>query len=123
EIRGDETIEITGAAGIPDACEKDITFLSGLKLIKELRKSRAAAVLVEDFIPELEKAQVKTKNPLYAFAKLLSHFYVKRIEYRGISKNAFVSGEAEVAPDVSIFDFSYISGGVKSDRGLLSFPA
>lgn len=122
EVRGDETLEITGAAGIADACEKDITFLAGSRLVKELRKSRAAAVLVKDFIPELDKAQVKTKNPLHAFAKLLGHFYVRRIEHKGISKNAFVSVDAHIARDVTIFDFSYISCRVKIGSGVVVFP-
>lgn len=122
EVRGDETIEITGATGISDAGEKDITFLTNSKLVKEIRMSRAAAVLVKDFVPDLAKAQVRTKNPLYAFAKLLSHFYVRRIAPGGISKNAFISGEAEIAPDVTISDFSYISGRARICSGAVIFP-
>ncbi|MBF0558534.1 MAG: UDP-3-O-(3-hydroxymyristoyl)glucosamine N-acyltransferase [Nitrospirae bacterium] len=122
EIRGDETIEITGATGIYDAGEKDITFLTSSKLIKELRISSAAAVLVKDFVPDLAKTQVRTKNPLYAFAKLLNHFYVRRIGPGGISKNAFISGEAEIAPDVTISDFSYISCRARIGSGAVIFP-
>ena len=122
EINGDGSIEITGVAGISDAREGDITFLSGTKLIAELRESTAAAVLVKDFIPDLQKPQVKTRNPLYAFAKLLGHFYSRGIQHRGISENAFISGEAEIAPDVTIYDFTYISGKVRIGPGSVIFP-
>lgn len=125
EIKGPPqagAIEITGAAGISDARQGDITFLSGAKFVRELAESRAAAVLVKEFIPGLEKPQVKTGNPLYAFAKLLSHFYVKPIQHKGISRNAFVSGEAEIARDVTIYDFAYISSKTKIASGTVIFP-
>jgi|SRR5208337_766176 len=122
EIKGDGSIEITGVAGISDAREGDITFLSNIKLIAELGESMAAAVLVKDFVPELQKPQVKTKNPLYAFAKLLEHFHSRSLQYRGISKNAFISEEAEIAPNVTIYDFAYISGKVKIGPGSVIFP-
>src|SRR5208283_5574403 len=122
ELKGDGSIEITGVAGISDAREGDITFLSGTKLIAELRERPAAAVLVKDFIAELQMPQVKTRNPLYAFAKLLKHFYGRSIQHRGISKNAFISGEAEIAPDVTIYDFAYISGRVRIGPGSVIFP-
>jgi len=119
---GAESVEISGAAGISDAREGQITFLSGGKFISELNKSGAAAVLVKDFIPGIDKPQVKTDNPLYAFAKLLGHFYVKPRQHTGISKNAFVSAEAEIAGDVTIYDFAYISGKVKIGSCAIIFP-
>jgi len=122
ELNGDGSIEITGVAGISEAREGDITFLSGMKLIPELSESTAAAVLVKEFIPELQKPQIKTQNPLYAFAKLLGHFYSRSTEHRGISKNAFISEEAEIAPDVTIYDFTYISGRVRIGMGSVIFP-
>ncbi|MGO9013352.1 MAG: UDP-3-O-(3-hydroxymyristoyl)glucosamine N-acyltransferase [Dissulfurispiraceae bacterium] len=122
EINGDGSTEITGVAGIPDAREGDITFLSSTKLIPELSTSTAAAVLVKDFIPELQKPQVKTRNPLYSFAKLLEHFYAKSIQHRGISENAFIAVGAEIAPDVTIYDFSYISEKVRIGPGSVIFP-
>ncbi|MGD0281319.1 MAG: UDP-3-O-(3-hydroxymyristoyl)glucosamine N-acyltransferase [Dissulfurispiraceae bacterium] len=122
EIKGDGAVEITGVAGISDAREKDITFLSGPKLLKEAIKSGASAVLVKDFVPELQKPQVKTGNPHYAFARLLSHFYIRPARHTGISRNAFVSGEAEIARDVTIYDSAYISGKVKIGPGAIIFP-
>ncbi len=122
EVKGDRSTEITGAAGISDAGEGDITFLSSMKLIAELRESSAAAVLVKDFVPDLRQPQVKTKNPLYAFAKLLGHFYSRTIQHRGTSKNAFISEEAEIAPTATIYDFAYISGKVRIGPGSVIFP-
>ena len=122
EIRGDGEVEITGAAGIYEAHEKEITFLTGTKLARELKKSPAGAVIVKDFNTEIEKPQVKVKNPHFAFAKLLGYFYSKPLEYRGISKNAFISEDAEIGQNVSIYDFAYISGKAKIGAGTVIFP-
>lgn len=122
EIRGDGEIEITGVAGISEAREGDITFLSGRKLVKELMKGPAAAVLVKDFLPEIHKPQVKTGNPHFAFAKLLGHFYGKRIQYKGVSKNAFISEGAEIGRNATIYDLVYISDKVKIGSGAVIFP-
>lgn len=122
DIKGDGATEITGAAGISDAGEKDITFLSGPKFIKELKRSKAAAVLVKDFVAELDQPQVRIDNPRLAFARLLGHFYGKRNQNKGISSNAFVSGEADIGPDVTIYDFAYISDKTRIGRGTTIFP-
>lgn len=106
-------IEISGASGISDARGGDITFLADRKLLKELAGTRAAAVLVKDVVEGLQKPQVKTKNPLYAFAKLLALFHVKPLPRKGISANAFVSGQASLGSEVSVYDFAYIADGVK----------
>ncbi len=42
EIKGDGAIEITGVAGISDAREEDITFLSGPTLLKEAIEERGS---------------------------------------------------------------------------------
>lgn len=122
EIKGDGEIEITGAAGVSDAGKEDITFLSSRKLLKELKESPAAAVLVEEFDPEIKKPQVKTRNPQYAFAKLLGHFYGRRTESPGISKRAFVSPDAEIAGDITVYDFSYVAGKVKIGPRTVIYP-
>ena len=47
EFAGDPDTEIKGAAGISDASEGDITFLSSSRLIKECIESKASAVIVK----------------------------------------------------------------------------
>ncbi|MDI6727813.1 MAG: UDP-3-O-(3-hydroxymyristoyl)glucosamine N-acyltransferase [Thermodesulfovibrionales bacterium] len=122
EIIGDGQLDITGAAGISDAKEGDITFLSGTKLLNELKNSKASAVIVKGYVKGLEKPQIITKNPHYAFAQLLSRFYVKPHPCMGISKNAFVSDTAIIGQDVTIYPFAYISDGVNIGSGTVIYP-
>jgi UDP-3-O-[3-hydroxymyristoyl] glucosamine N-acyltransferase len=122
EIIGGEDVEITGAAGISDAKEGDITFLSSAKLLKALKNSSAAAVIVKKPVEGIERPQIIAKNPQYAFAKLLSHFYVKPHPCSGISKSAFVSDTAIMGQDVTIYPFAYISDGVNIGSGTVIYP-
>lgn len=111
ELKGDPELEIKGASGIHEAGEGEITFLSDRKLTGDCIKSRAAAVLVREFNADLNKPQVITENPYYAFARLLEFFYVKPLTPAGISSRAFVSDSARLGAEVTIHPFAYISEG------------
>lgn len=122
EIIGDAEMEIKGVAGISEASEGDITFLSNPKLIRECSESRASCVIVKEEIPEIRKAQIKVSNPYYAFARLLEHFYIKPIKPAGISERAFVSDKARIGKDVSIYPMAYISEGASIGDGTVIYP-
>ncbi len=122
ETRGDPEGEIRGAAGIHEVKEGEMTFLSDNRLAKECARSRASAVIVRDFIPDLDKPQIAVKNPQYAFAKLLEYFYVKTVEPAGISSLAFVSQVAVIAEGVSIYPFAYVADGARIGAGTVIYP-
>jgi UDP-3-O-[3-hydroxymyristoyl] glucosamine N-acyltransferase len=122
EIIGDESIEITGASGIREAKEGDITFLSARKFLKDLAGSGASCVIVSEPLPEIPVTQVKVPNPQLAYAKLLEHFYVKRHAPAGVSADAYISGTARIAEGVSVYPFCYISAGVSLGKGTVVYP-
>lgn len=122
EIIGDESIEITGASGIREAKEGDITFLSARKFLKDLAGSGASCVIVSEPLPDIPVAQVKVPNPQLAYAKLLEHFYVKRHGPAGVSADAYISGTAQIAEGVSVYPFCYISAGVSLGKGTVVYP-
>ncbi|MEW6416910.1 MAG: UDP-3-O-(3-hydroxymyristoyl)glucosamine N-acyltransferase [Nitrospirota bacterium] len=115
-------IEITGVSGIKEAHKGDITFISAQKYMKDLSGCKASCVIVKEPIADLAIAQLKVSNPLFAFAKLLEHFYIKQKKSTGISKDSIVSNKAKIAKDVSIFPFSYISDGVSIGEGTTIYP-
>lgn len=112
QVVGDPDVEILGVAGIRDAGEGDATFLSDERLMKECAMSRASCVIVGRPLAEIDKPQIVVKNPYYAFAQLLEHFYVSPVQPAGISDMAFISEKARLGKDVSIHPFAYISDGV-----------
>ncbi|MBS1114130.1 MAG: lpxD, partial [Nitrospirae bacterium] len=111
EIFGEPDLDIRGVAGIKEAQEGDITFLSGKRHIKDLPHCRASCIIVQEPLHDLPLPQLKAANPYLAFAKLLEHFYVKPFKPRGVSRDAFISDKATIGQDVSIFPYSYIADG------------
>lgn len=122
EVSGDSGVEITGASGISDAKEGDITFLSDRKLLNDLKNSRASAVLVKEFIEELDRPQIKTRSPQYAFARLLAHFHVKPHPCRGVSAKASVAPGVSLGENVTIYDYAYLAAGVTVGAGTIIYP-
>ena len=122
ELAGDPDIEIKGAAGISDAEDGDITFLSTVKLIRECIESKASAVIVKEPIPEIKKTQLKVANPQYAFARLLEHFYVKPFVPSGISDKAYVSDKANIGKDASVYPMVFVSDGASIGDRTVIYP-
>lgn len=122
KIIGDEDIEISGVSGITDVKEGEITFLSDKRLLSELMKSKASAVILREPIEGLKIPFIIVKNPLYAFAQLLSYFYSKPPRFSGIHENAFVSKGASISENVTIYPFAYIDANVRIESGTVIFP-
>ena len=59
ELAGGPDVEIKGAAGISNAKDGDITFLSTAKLISECIESKASAVIVKDTVPEIKNLSLR----------------------------------------------------------------
>jgi UDP-3-O-[3-hydroxymyristoyl] glucosamine N-acyltransferase len=121
ELRGDPELTITGVEGIEDAREGDITFLRGEKLPEGI-SLRAGAIIVKDFMEDIPVAQIKVKNPQYAFARLLELFYVKKPEPKGISKYAFIEEGASIDSPVTVYPFACISKGARIGKGTIIGP-
>ena len=117
-----EELEINGVSGISDAKEGDITYISNLKLLNELKKSKASAFITKEYISDIEKPQVITENPQYAFACLLSRFHERPQIFKGISEKAYISEDVKLGEDVTIYPFAYISKGVEIGKGTAIYP-
>jgi UDP-3-O-[3-hydroxymyristoyl] glucosamine N-acyltransferase len=122
EIIGDPTIEIRGVAGIREAREGDITFLSGKRHVKDLQSCTASCIIVQKGLPDLQLTQLKVPNPYLAFAQLLEVFYKKPLTQFGVSNDAMISDTARIAANASISPFSYISDGASVGEGSVIYP-
>lgn len=111
-IFGNPDIEIAGVAGIKDAKEGDITFISSPKYLKDMLSSGASCFIVRDPVEGTDISQLKVGNPYYAFAKAIEVFYPKPHYHPHISKSAHVSDKAVIGKNVAVFPFSYIAENV-----------
>jgi len=122
ETVGDPDTEVVGAAGVREVEEGQATFLTDAKLIRDCAGSRAACVIVKDFIPELGKPQIVSANPLYAFARMLEHFYVAPHVSTGINSAAFISPDAQIGKNVSIHAFVSVSSRAVIGDNTVLYP-
>lgn len=122
EIVGDPDLDITGVAGILEAGEGDITFFSGERHRKDLSHCRASCIIVREPLDDLPITQLKVANPHLAYALLLKHFYIKPLKPVGVMKDAFISENATIGEDVSIFPHSYIAEGASIGKGSVIYP-
>jgi UDP-3-O-[3-hydroxymyristoyl] glucosamine N-acyltransferase len=122
EIFGNPDLDILGVAGISDAREGDITFLSGKRHVKDLPRCKASCIIVQEHLSDVPITQLRVANPHLAYVHLLEHFYVKPLQSFGVSKSAFVSATAKIAEHVSIFPFSYIADGASIGEGSIVYP-
>lgn len=122
ELSGNPDMPITGVAGVNDAKEGDATFLADKKHLNKLKETPASCIIVKEFVEGLHMPQIKVPDPYYAFTILLRHFYVKPLEYSGVSSNAVISKTAEIGEGVTIMENSHICGNAVIGRGTYVHP-
>lgn len=113
QLSGAGEIEITGAAGIREAGEGQITFIAGQQYLKEVEQSHAAAVLAPMDTPQMRQPVLRVKNPKLAFARVLELFYVRPYAPSGVSDKAAIGQDASIGKDCSIHAFAVIADRVK----------
>lgn len=121
-IQGNPDIEITGVAGIMDADEGDITFVSSAKYLRQARWSKASCIIVKEPITDIMTPQLCTHNPYFVFARAIEQFYPGVPFRAGISDKAFVSDRALLEKDVSVYPFAYLSENVCIGAGTVILP-
>jgi UDP-3-O-[3-hydroxymyristoyl] glucosamine N-acyltransferase len=126
DIEGDAQAEIEQVAKIESATPGSITFLANPKYESHLYQTQATAVIVSrSFVPQQEVSPtlLRVDDPYAAFTTLLEQAQAQpQAPAPGIDPLAFVSPEAQVAPDASIGAFSYLSAGVKVGAGAIIYP-
>jgi UDP-3-O-[3-hydroxymyristoyl] glucosamine N-acyltransferase len=101
-IEGDETVTISGAAGIKDAEPGDITFVANQKFLPMLSTTRASAVIVDHDAPSCETNLIRTDHPYLAFTQVLKLFAVELPTPKGIHPSAVVARDAAIGDDVAL---------------------
>lgn len=115
---------LRGIASLRDAGSHEITFFANPKLLGELQKCRAGAVILpsralEYLPPELPFAAVLTDNPYLLYARLSQWFAAAAEPVRkpSISIHAVVHETAMIEEGVEIGPFAVIEAGVHIRKG------
>ncbi len=106
-------LEVHGVAGVHEAGEGQITFITGKNYLKDLELSRASAALVPLDTPAMRMPLLRLKNPRLAFARVLELFYVKPYQAIGISEKASIGVNVVIGADPSIHPFAVLADDSK----------
>ncbi|RJQ50280.1 MAG: UDP-3-O-(3-hydroxymyristoyl)glucosamine N-acyltransferase [Nitrospiraceae bacterium] len=107
-ILGNPDVEVTGAAGIEDAKEGDITFLADRKHLLSVSSSKASVIIAADEIKTAPATLLITANPYLTFAKALEILYARPAVSPGISDKAITGSDVSFGNDVTIYPQVYI---------------
>jgi UDP-3-O-[3-hydroxymyristoyl] glucosamine N-acyltransferase len=130
-VLGDGSILISGIAGIEEAREGEITFLSNPRYAKKVKETKASALIAAQEVEGFDRPILLTENPYLAYAKIVGIFHEishpapgiddqaiigKRVKIGkgcSISPFVFIGEEAEIGDRVIIYPFVFIGKGVK----------
>ncbi len=78
--------------------------------------------MVSEYVEEVDKPQLRVKDPQYAFALLLAQFYPHGHGPVGVSELAYVARDVTLGDDVSVRPFAYISPGAHIGARTVIYP-
>ena len=122
EIIGDGAVKISGLNRLDMAKAGDLCFSDEIHIDDAKICAASAVIIPSSFNGDFPKPAIKVENPRAAFAKLLEIFIPKIEIPTGISSQAFIGKNVDIADDVKIMPFAYIGDGVKIESGAVIYP-
>ncbi|MBP1746833.1 MAG: UDP-3-O-[3-hydroxymyristoyl] glucosamine [Deltaproteobacteria bacterium] len=124
---GEGNTAITGIAGIKEAKQGEISFLSQLSYQKYLKDTKASAIILGEDV-DIQSISglnlIIVKNPSLAYAIIADLFNTrtgKKVAGE-ISKLAFIAKGAKISKSASIAPFVHIEGMVVIEKDVTIFP-
>ncbi len=121
-VRGGDSVLISGVAGIEEAAEGDITFVSNEKFLPKLRETAASAAIVSEEIADVSLPLLIVPNPLLAMAKILTLFAQQPYSPGGISPHAWISPSARLEEEITIYPFVYVGDEARIASRVTVYP-
>src|SRR5579864_1412844 len=121
-LQGDENGEVHGVAGIETAKAGEVTFLSNARYSRELAKTLASAVFVDEKVaieraPGLPPlAALRSQNAYFDFARAIDLFSTPVAYHPGIHPTAVVAKSAKIGEGAHIGPHCFIDEGVEIGR-------
>ena len=113
EVVGDPNTVITGVCGIKEAKAGDITFVANQRYFPMIDTTKASAVIASREIESASKPIIRTDNPSYAFAKVISLVTPEDIRHpKGIASTAILGKDVHLGKNVAIGHYAVIEDNV-----------
>ncbi len=123
-VCGDPEVRVKSASTLGRAREGDITFLVNRKYQKQLRTTKASAVIVAKETTETSVPLLVVDDPYYAFMQIMVLLHGHRKHKKvGVSPRASISDSAKIGADCHIHDFVTIADEAKIGDGCVIYPS
>jgi UDP-3-O-[3-hydroxymyristoyl] glucosamine N-acyltransferase len=121
-VHGDDSLVITGVAGMEAATASELTFLANPKYAHKVKYSRAGAILVSQPLNDLPIVSLVSSNPYLDFARALALFYQPPRPEAGIHPLAFIHETAVIGANASIGPFACVGRNVRIGQNAVLHP-
>lgn len=116
DVEGRGSISIVDLRGLSEAGPEHLAFLSNRKYRKQLKTSRAGAVLLDRHTEAEGHTVIRLDDPYSAFARVLQLFHPLTWPQPGIDERAWVAPDADV-DGATVEAFAWIGPGAKVGAG------
>jgi UDP-3-O-[3-hydroxymyristoyl] glucosamine N-acyltransferase len=118
-----EDVDVSGAAGLDEAREGHVTFLSNPRYTPRVKTTTASAIyLAEDIQTDRQISVLRVKDPYLAYTRALRIFYPERPITPFIDPSAVIDSSAVIAKHVQIGACVVIGKNVHIAEGVCLFP-
>jgi UDP-3-O-[3-hydroxymyristoyl] glucosamine N-acyltransferase len=109
-VEGDGRVRIAGLASLEEAGPGELSFYGNPRYRKELRTTRASAVLLppDEPVTRADVAWVRVASPHLAFARLLTLFHPQPRPAPGVHPRAEVHPSARVDPSATVMALAVV---------------
>ena len=114
--RGDASRELVDVRGLAEAEPEHLSFLANRKYVRQLKTSRAGAVLIDRETDAYGHTVIRLDDPYAAFARALTLFHPQPWPEPGVDPRAWVSPDAEV-DGARVEAFAWVGPGARIGRG------
>ncbi|MHC4455841.1 MAG: UDP-3-O-(3-hydroxymyristoyl)glucosamine N-acyltransferase [Planctomycetota bacterium] len=122
-VHGDSNVIIKSASTLGRANKGEISFLANIKYEKQLRTTKASAVIVGKEISNTSVHLLIAEDPYYAFMQVMVLLHGHRKHKKvGISPKASISDRAKIGADCHIYDFVTIADEARLGDGCIIYP-
>lgn len=122
-VYGNPDVIIRSASTLGRANEGDISFLTNRKYEKQLRSTKASAVIVGKDAPTASIPLLIAEDPYYAFMQIMVLLHGHRKHKKeGISQKASISDTAKIGVDCHIHDFVVVEDEARIKDGCVIYP-
>lgn len=125
QVHGDAEVVLHGCAGLDEAGPGELSFLANRKYVKQLKQSRAAAVVLGENDLELagDRTVLVADDPYYAFRNAVVELVgFHRHPHPSVSEQASVADSAVIGDGCHIGPFAVIEEGARLGERCVIYP-